>query len=66
MASVVDKEDFSKAVICRRTRESEAGANDMVEESEAWSPVFNLIKDAGGRIEMVWIRDVGDFGVMVA
>ena len=47
MASVVDKEDFSRAVICRRTRESEARANDMVEESEAWSPVFNLIKDAG-------------------
>ena len=49
-----------------RNRESEARLKDAVEETEARCPVFNLIKDAGVRIEMVRIRDAGDAGVMVA
>lgn len=49
-----------------RTGEGEARLKDVVEETEARCPVFNLIKDAGVRIEMVWIRDAGNAGVMVA
>ncbi len=49
-----------------RTRESEARLKNVVEETEARCPVFNLIRDAGVQIEMVWIRDAGDSGAMVA
>ncbi len=37
------------------TEESEERLNKVVEETEARCPVFNLIKDAGVRINMVWI-----------
>ena len=49
-----------------RTQESEACLANIVEETEARCPVFNLIKDAGVRIEMIWLRDSGDAGAMVA
>ncbi len=55
-----------KVEACVRTRESEARLKDVVEETEARCPAFNLIKDAGVRIGMVWIRDAGNAGVMVA
>ena len=38
------------------TEESEGRLNEVVEETEARCPVFNLIKDAGVRINIVWIR----------
>ena len=38
------------------TEESEERLSEVVEETEARCPVFNLIKDAGVRINMVWIR----------
>ena len=37
------------------TEESEERLIEVVEETEARCPVFNLIKDAGVRINMVWI-----------
>ncbi|MDE0520522.1 MAG: OsmC family protein [Boseongicola sp.] len=49
-----------------RTREGGARLKDAVEETEARCPVFNLIKDAGVRIETVWIRNAGNADVMVA
>ncbi len=42
------------------TEESEGRLNEVVEETEARCPVFNLIKDAGVRINIVWIRASGD------
>ena len=49
-----------------RTQGSQARLTNVVEEMEARCPVFNLIKDASVRIEMIWIRDAGDAGTMVA
>ncbi len=42
-----------------RTTESEARLKAVAEETEAHCPVFNLIKDAEARIQMVWIRVAG-------
>jgi len=39
-----------------RTHESEARLREVVEETEARCPVFNLIRDAGVKIETAWIR----------
>ena len=38
------------------TDESEARLAEVVEETEARCPVFNLINDAGVRMEMMWVR----------
>lgn len=38
------------------TVETEERLRSVVEETETRCPVFNLIKDAGVRIDMVWIR----------
>lgn len=38
------------------TQESPARLEKVVAETEARCPVYNLIKDAGVRVEMVWIR----------
>ena len=38
------------------TDESEERLAAVVEETEARCPVFNLIKDAGVRTEMVWVK----------
>lgn len=38
------------------TAESETRLAEIVEETEARCPVYNLVKDAGVRIDMVWIR----------
>ncbi len=38
------------------TNESEHRLAEVVEETEARCPVFNLITDAGVQIEMVWVR----------
>ncbi|MEO1018767.1 MAG: OsmC family protein [Pseudomonadota bacterium] len=38
------------------TDESEARLREIVEETEARCPVFNLVKDANVRVEMIWIR----------
>lgn len=45
-----------------RTPESEERLRKVVEETEARCPVFNLISDAGVRVEMLWIREpsIGD------
>jgi uncharacterized OsmC-like protein len=40
-----------------RTPESEERLREVVEETEARCPVFNLISDAGVRVEMLWIRE---------
>lgn len=37
------------------TTETEARLAEVVEETEARCPVYNLIKDAGVRVEMAWI-----------
>ncbi|MCU0854756.1 MAG: OsmC family protein [Rhodobacteraceae bacterium] len=41
------------------TQEPEARLREVVDETEARCPVYNLIKDAGVRLEVVWIRDDG-------
>lgn len=41
------------------TQESEERLREVVEETEARCPVFNLITDAGVDVEMVWIRRAG-------
>lgn len=38
------------------TQESEERLREVVEETEARCPVYNLISDAGVNVEMVWIR----------
>ena len=38
------------------TDESEARLAEVVEETEARCPVFNLINDAGVKTEMMWVR----------
>jgi uncharacterized OsmC-like protein len=38
------------------TSESEARLAEIVEETEARCPVFNLIMDAGVKTEMLWVR----------
>ena len=38
------------------TSESEHRLAEVVEETEARCPVFNLIRDAGVKTEMVWVR----------
>lgn len=38
------------------TNESEALLRDVVEETEARCPVFNLLKDASVNVEMLWVR----------
>ena len=38
------------------TAESQERLREVVEETEARCPVFNLVTDAGVRIEMVWLR----------
>ena len=38
------------------TEETEVRLNEVVEETEARCPVYNLIKDAGVRINIVWVR----------
>ena len=40
-----------------RTEESEDRLREVVEETEARCPVYNLISDAGVRMEIVWIRE---------
>jgi uncharacterized OsmC-like protein len=40
-----------------RTPETEERLREVVEETEARCPVFNLISDAGVRVEMLWIRE---------
>jgi uncharacterized OsmC-like protein len=40
-----------------RTHESEERLRAVIEETEARCPVFNLISDAGVRVEMLWIRE---------
>jgi uncharacterized OsmC-like protein len=40
-----------------RTPESEERLREVVEETEARCPVFNLISEAGVRVEMLWIRE---------
>ena len=42
------------------TSESPVRLQEVVEETEARCPVYNLVKDAGVRIEMVWIRKSPD------
>ena len=66
MRGVVPRFRTAKVEARVRTWEGEARLKEVVEETEARCPVFNLIKDAGVRIEMAWIRDAGDAGVMVA
>jgi uncharacterized OsmC-like protein len=39
------------------TDESEERLREVVEETEARCPVYNLISDAGVRIETLWIRE---------
>jgi hypothetical protein len=39
------------------TSESEERLRQVVEETEARCPVFNLISDAGVKIETLWIRE---------
>lgn len=38
------------------TDESEERLREVVEETEARCPVFNLLKDADVRLEMHWLR----------
>ncbi len=38
------------------TDESEERLREVVEETEARCPVFNLIKDAGVKLQVRWIR----------
>lgn len=38
------------------TEETESKLREVVEETEKRCPVFNLIKDAGVKLEMVWVR----------
>ncbi len=38
------------------TEETEVRLNEVVEETEARCPVLNLIKDAGVRVDIVWVR----------
>jgi uncharacterized OsmC-like protein len=40
-----------------QTDESEERLRAVIEETEARCPVFNLISDAGVRVEMLWIRE---------
>ena len=42
------------------TSESDTRLAEVVEETEARCPVYNLVKDAGVRIDMVWIRRAPD------
>ena len=42
------------------TDESEQRLAEVVEETEARCPVFNLITDAGVKTEMVWVRKPTD------
>jgi len=42
------------------THESEMRLRDVVEETEVRCPVFNLIKDAGVRVQTVWTRKPPD------
>jgi uncharacterized OsmC-like protein len=42
------------------TEESSSDLAKVVEETEARCPIFNLIKDAGVRIKIVWIRQSED------
>ncbi|WP_082837139.1 OsmC family protein [Labrenzia sp. OB1] len=57
MRGVVPHFQSVKVEACVRTRESEARLREVVEETEARCPVFNLIKDANVRTDIVWIRD---------
>ena len=66
MRGVVPHFQTVKVEASVRTRESEARLTSVVEETEARCPVFNPIKDAGVRIEMIWVRDAGDADTMVA
>ena len=40
-----------------RTDESEERLAEVVEETELRCPVFNLVSDAGVKVETVWIRE---------
>jgi uncharacterized OsmC-like protein len=42
------------------TNESEERLREVVEETEARCPVYNLIKDAGVKLEARWIRKLPD------
>ena len=57
MRGVVPHFQTVKVEVRVRTNEPEARLAAVVEETEARCPVFNLIKDAGVRIDIVWIRD---------
>ena len=49
-----------------RARGSEARLTGVVQDTGARCPAFSLVKDAGVRIETVWIRNAGDAGTTVA
>lgn len=42
-----------------RTAETEERLAEVVAETERRCPVFNLVRDAGVRVEMLWVRDDG-------
>jgi uncharacterized OsmC-like protein len=42
------------------TEESEERLREVVEETEARCPVYNLISDAGVKLEARWIRQLPD------
>ena len=42
-----------------RTNESEERLREVVQETEARCPVFNLLRDAGVNLETVWVRKSG-------
>ena len=66
MRGVVPHFQTVKVEVRVRTAESEASLAEVVEETEARCPVYNLIKDAGVRIEMIWIRDTSGVAAVVA
>ena len=54
--SVVPHFKTVRVQIYVKTNEDEARLLEVVKETEARCPVFNLIKDAGVEIECVWVR----------
>jgi uncharacterized OsmC-like protein len=42
-----------------RTKESPERLAEVVELTESRCPVYNLVNDAGVRVEMLWVRDDG-------
>ena len=54
--SVVPHFKTVRVQVYDKTNEDEARLLEVVKETEARCPVFNLIKDAGVEIECVWVR----------